>query len=136
MVLALLTLLAAGAHGPDTAMPIDEAMAACKATPEGGTTVGTIGCIATARKAWDAELNRAYQDLRKVLTDENKALLKEAQLAWIAFRDADLKAIAGQRGQMDGTIWGILAASRELDLTRSRALELRSRHSEITEGLP
>lgn len=39
-------------------------------------------------EAADQELNAVYQDLRSYLSPEDKALLTDAQLAWLEYRDA------------------------------------------------
>ena len=52
----------------------------------------------------DKAMNVAYQQLMKVLEDEGKTRLREAQRAWVAFRDTqasfDSHALAG--GTMEG----------------------------------
>lgn len=46
-------------------------------------------CIYAQYKEADIALNKAYNTLRNFFNPENKALLKEAQLAWLSFRDLD-----------------------------------------------
>ena len=61
----------------------------CLDTPDGQTTAGTIGCIAVELKIQDAALNAAYRSLTAGMNARQQAGLRDAQRAWIAFRDAD-----------------------------------------------
>lgn len=128
-LLLLASALAAEPEPPKHA--IDVALSACMDTSEGSTTLGMIQCTDTATKAWDVELNKAYKALMAQLEPDNATALKEAQRAWIAYRDADIKAIYGMLGQQDGTLWRITAAGRVLDLTESRARQLMDRSEEL-----
>ena len=89
------------------------------------STHGTLECLDDAHTEWDAELNRVYQVLLGELNDENQELLRAAQRAWIAFRDAELEALASVYGGLDGTMWLVVHADRRVSLIRRRAKELR-----------
>ena len=45
-------------------------------------------------KKADAELNKVYKELREALSDEQKAKLKEVQLLWLKYRDANAEFAA------------------------------------------
>jgi uncharacterized protein YecT (DUF1311 family) len=107
----------------------------CTALPGGETTVGMVACITTETDVWDAILNEEYQttlarlraadatgDLAAAdLTREGT--LREAQRAWIAFRDAECRAQYALWG--GGTIRQIVGANCVMAETAERAIELR-----------
>lgn len=53
-------------------------------------------CAGQTAKQEDDELNATYQALRKELSGAREESLIDAQLAWIAFRDADCAYVASQ----------------------------------------
>ena len=53
-------------------------------------------CAADAYKAADKVLNQVYQQLVAKLDDEEKAQLKEAQTAWLKYRDTNCDFVADQ----------------------------------------
>ena len=57
------------------------------------TTDAMVSCDSQALDMWDKELNRIYKELMKKLSPEEKELLKQSQLQWIRFRDAEFKWI-------------------------------------------
>jgi uncharacterized protein YecT (DUF1311 family) len=108
---------------------------ACVTGPGGDTTIGMAGCIAAETAAWDTLLNEAYRaaievgraadatgdviapDLTRVST------LRNAQRAWIAFRDAECRAQYAAWGR--GTMRQVAGATCIMEETAERALELR-----------
>ena len=111
---------------------IGAAADACQAGPDGASTMGIVACLSSEADAWDAHLNDEYGRLRERLRGADAAgpgaisrgdALRDAQRAWIAFRDADC-ALAHAIWQ-DGTIRGPVAASCRLEHTARRALALR-----------
>ena len=103
--------------------------------PDGETTAGTAACIAAEAEAWDVLLNEEYQ----VTMAEARALdatgdvvapdltraetLRDAQRAWIAFRDAECRAQYARWGT--GTMRQIAGANCIMVETAERAIELR-----------
>ncbi len=65
------------------------ALGQCLDTPDGQTTAGTVGCVAAELTIQDAALNAAYRALAAGMNARQQAGLRNAQRAWIAFRDAD-----------------------------------------------
>lgn len=55
-------------------------------------------CDADALRAEDARLGRAYQRVRKEQDADGRALLRDAQRAWMAARDADAALAAAWKG--------------------------------------
>src|SRR5439155_20210744 len=53
-------------------------------------------CAGKEYKAADASLNRVYQQLVAMLEPEAKAQLKEAQTAWIKYRNTNCELLADQ----------------------------------------
>jgi uncharacterized protein YecT (DUF1311 family) len=81
-------------------------------------------CAGKEYKAADATLNRVYQQLVAMLDAEAKAQLKEAQTAWIKYRDANCDFVGDQYkgGSIRPLIYGLCLA----DVTRNRTAELRT----------
>jgi uncharacterized protein YecT (DUF1311 family) len=115
----------------------------CAATTAGGeTTLGIVACTTAETEAWDRLLNESYAELvllarRRALLDEEAGLtpapledmLREAQRAWIAFRDADCDqehAIWGQGSQRQ-----VAGAVCLMDRTATRVLELQAKRGQM-----
>jgi uncharacterized protein YecT (DUF1311 family) len=81
-------------------------------------------CAGKEYKSADAELNQVYQKLSSILNDEEKSQLKEAENAWIRYRDLNCEFVADQYkgGSIRPMIHGLCLA----DVTRNRTAELRS----------
>ena len=85
-----------------------------------GTTSSTI-CMSEMIDKWDAELNKYYKLLGG---NENKAL-RDAQVAWIKFRDNE-HAYIEAKYDYDGTMYRQMKVAARLDIVRERALQLKS----------
>ncbi len=120
-----------GAIYPDC---LGQAANACQEKQGGGTTPGIATCIGAETVVWDALLNEEYQALRayfsglegsaaEATSEDLLIALRDAQRAWIAYRDAD----CGLRYTIyqGGTIRSIVGANCRMTKTASRALELR-----------
>jgi len=81
-------------------------------------------CAGKEYKTADATLNRVYQQLVAMLEAEEKTQLKEAQTAWIKYRDANCEFVGDQYkgGSIRPMILGLCLA----DVTRNRTAELRA----------
>lgn len=72
-------------------------------------------------RAADAELNAAYQTTLKALPDDDaKARLRDAQRAWVAFRDAEIALNTALPGASGNTLKMLQTALTE---TRTRQLK-------------
>ncbi len=60
----------------------------CQALPGGETTIGMVMCRQRELAVWDSLLNRYYTDLNRQLDGTARTALRQAQRAWIPFRDA------------------------------------------------
>jgi uncharacterized protein YecT (DUF1311 family) len=111
----------------------------------GSSTVGMVACTAAETEAWDRLLNEAYAGLviaakRLALAAEeagreapdHEGLLREAQRAWLAFRDADCSQEAAV--WEEGSMGQIAGAYCLLDRTATRTLELRTKLSAMEPG--
>lgn len=119
LVVATSLLIAA----PALAAPGDDCLD--KAT----TTVEMQACAAASYRRADAELDRTYQELLGAQTARGKTLLRKAERAWIAFRDAHCAfATAASAG---GSIHAQSVAQCRTDLTIERTAELRAAIDEL-----
>jgi uncharacterized protein YecT (DUF1311 family) len=105
------------------------------------STQGTIQCANMGKKKWDGELNRAYNELMKLLPKEGQALLRTAQRAWIPWRESEYKLLGGVYltiyNNLDGgTMWLVANAIAEMDVVRERTLELIAYTEELKAGKP
>lgn len=119
-----LFLLSFGEAAPAPEHPIDAWLAACmKKDP---STQGANACLGQAFDKWDAEMNRAYRELAGRLAEGERGALREAQRAWVAFRDSELAWLGKFYGGLDGTMYGSMRAADRVELVRRRAMELSS----------
>lgn len=123
-----------GAFYPDC---LGQASGACQGirsgTADGGTTLGITQCIQAETALWDEILNAQYKRVQAALAIEDDAgmragidrtdALRNAQRAWIAFRDADCTARYAM--WQDGSIRSIVGANCMMTMTARRALALR-----------
>ena len=86
-------------------------------------------CAGEDSSAADAELNRVYKDLlNKNKDDENASKkLREAQRAWVAFRNAELEALypAQDKQTEYGSIYPMCYAIVLTKMTKERTAQLR-----------
>ena len=81
-------------------------------------------CAGKDYQAADAVLNQVYPRLVAKLDNDEKAQLKEAQTAWLKYRDANCEFVADQfKG---GTMRPMIYANCLADMTRKRTIELRT----------
>ena len=92
------------------------------------TQIEMTQCAADAFKAADKVLNQVYQNLVAKLDDEEKAQLKEAQTAWLKYRDTNCDFVADQ--YKGGTMRPMIYAGCLADVTKKRTSELRDQIKE------
>ncbi len=107
----------------------------CTERPGGETTVGMVECINAEHGAWDAILNEEYRATMSALRAEDatgdlaapdmtrEGTLRQAQRAWIVFRDAECRAQYARWGM--GSLRQIVGANCVMVETAERAIELR-----------
>jgi uncharacterized protein YecT (DUF1311 family) len=94
----------------------------CQERPGGETTVGIVACLQQETAAWDALLNRYYTELRKTKAEPARTTLRDAQRAWIGWRDADCRFAYEQFG--GGSLRQVAGAACLRDRTAERVLHL------------
>lgn len=81
-------------------------------------------CFAKELKKAEVEVNRVYQLTVKKLQPDDAALLRKAQRAWLAYRDAQCEA---EHALLGGGTGGPAAwISCKLELTRQRTAEIQN----------
>ena len=81
-------------------------------------------CWGKEYKAADAKMNKTYQDFMSKLDESERMQLKNAQLAWLKYRDANCDFVADQ--YKGGTMRPMIAAICLADVTNARVNELKS----------
>lgn len=85
-------------------------------------------CWGSQYKAADAQLNSVYREFTSKLSPEETTQLKNTQLAWIKFRDANCEFVAD--AYKGGTIRPMIAAMCLADVTNARTSELKAQMKE------
>lgn len=98
----------------------------------GGSTQEMVECAYAEHDAWDKEMNKYYNLLKGVLKADEFKRLKAAQKKWLEYRDEELKFYREMYGNMDGTMWRVVSASRHNDVVKKRALELIEYYEMLT----
>ena len=94
-----------------------------KCIRDASTTMGIFECDVKGRDRWEQEVNRAYEALLGTLDDAQKNAVKDAQLEWTKFRDAQSFAFAAVNHHT-GSIWRGVSAEQERRLVREQAERL------------
>ena len=81
-------------------------------------------CWGREYRAADTVLNQVYRQLVSMLDDEEKSQLKEAQTAWLKYRDSNCEFVADQ--YKGGTIRPMIYAICLADVTNNRTTELKN----------
>jgi uncharacterized protein YecT (DUF1311 family) len=87
----------------------------------GGVTVEMLNCIGAETKQHDARLNRVYKQAMGQLSAARQQQLRDAQRAWLKYRDANCGFYADPDG---GTLARVNANSCVMIETADRADEL------------
>ncbi len=85
-------------------------------------------CAGKAYRAADATMNSVYRKLVAMLDEDEKAKLKEAQVAWLKYRDTNCEFVGDQYA--GGSIRPLIEATCLADMTKSRATELKTQIKE------
>ena len=92
----------------------------------GGVTVDIRNVQGEAYSRWDKELNRLYTELLNKLANEDKKKLREAQRAWVKFRDAEFELLWAEAlyGGVGGTLAPVAVADAGRAIVRDRVCTL------------
>ena len=85
-------------------------------------------CAGKAHRAADVTMNQIYRKLVSMLDEEEKAQLKEAQSAWLKYRDTNCDFVADQ--YQGGSIRPLIQATCLGDMTKKRSIELKAQIKE------
>ena len=77
-------------------------------------------------KSADFMLNKAYDQLMGVLEKDMKAELKEAQKAWLKFRDLNSNFCSDE--YKGGSLSGLIYVQKRIEMTQNRTAELTKIH--------
>jgi len=110
--------------------PIDVAMEA--SMTKNSSTAGMVDAIDNAFVQWDKKLNTSYKGLQAKLPANEWKELVIAQRAWVAFRDAQVKAMDLTFERMEGTMWIPIRAEMAMNITRQRAQFLENMLHNVT----
>jgi uncharacterized protein YecT (DUF1311 family) len=128
LVLVAVPLQTRGARAEDVTVTVrySQTYERCMNDPGSGTA-DMVGCIGAEVQRWDRRLNAAYTVLMK--SDEHSAsvkdLLREAQRAWITYRDKACTA-DGELTAAGGTLGAVSRSQCALQMTAQRAVELEN----------
>ncbi len=89
-----------------------------------GSTAGMTDCNEKEYSEWDAELNKNYNALMKILDNKQKAALKTSQLEWLKFRDLEFATSLAIYEKMDGTMYIPMSVASRTRVVRDRAIQL------------
>lgn len=132
ILFALALALVLPVQADDTTSTIELSTERCLNTHD--STAGMLECFTRAEQDWDTELNRVYRALQSKLKPAGQDALKQAQRAWIAQRDKEFELINAIHGQMDGTMWIAVMASKRNDVVKARAEALQAYIDLMVEG--
>ncbi len=113
LLISLLITSVGSAQEQESKDPCEDAM----------TTVEMQECLDQQYQKWDAELNLVYKKIRSKLSVARKTKLKEAQLAWIVFRDKSAEFEASE--EEGGSMYSLVHLSVMASLTEQRVENLR-----------
>ena len=85
-------------------------------------------CWGNQYKAADAKLNQVYRQFMTKLDDSEKAQLKDAQTAWLKYRDKNCEFVADE--YKGGSMRPMIAAICLAEVTQSRVKELTDQMKE------
>lgn len=83
-------------------------------------------CMIKARESWDVELNKNYNLLKNKLPEKPFLVLKEAQKAWIEYRDKEFLFVTNYFYEVkEGSMWYPVSENTKKEMVKQRALELK-----------
>lgn len=77
-----------------------------------------------AYTSWDKELNREYKELMALLSDDEKNALRQAQRAWLAFRDAETEFWWSESISDGGSLAPVIVSDHAIELLKARVCQL------------
>lgn len=114
--------------------PIDASMRTCLARSDMSSAAGQVQCMDTARIAWKAAMDNAWQQLQQGLPPARRKQWEKSQASWQASRDAEKQLLAAVFATTRGTRYVLAEADMQLQPVRDRALALRGAVAGINAG--
>jgi len=92
----------------------------------GGVTANMRDVQGEAYSRWDKELNRVYGELLNKFNEEDKKKLREAQRAWVKFREAEFDLLWAEAlyGGVGGTMAPVAVSDAGRMIVRQRVCTL------------
>ncbi|WP_322969478.1 lysozyme inhibitor LprI family protein [Faecalibacter sp. LW9] len=91
------------------------------------STNGQRKCINDAEMAWDHLLDKYYKLLLHQLPEKPKIQLKNSQIQWLKFRDAEFKFINEYYMNFkEGSIFLVIADHQKMEIIKNRALKMKA----------
>ncbi len=111
--------------------PIDAALE--KSIKEDWTTAGMANATKEAEAAWHEEVRKYYGKLMLLLDTDGREMLEKSQEDWEAYRASEQDLIASVFSKMSGTMWITARAANFMEISKSRALNLKHYYELLTE---
>ncbi len=89
-----------------------------------GTTIEIVDCHEARYEAADRELNSVYNEAMRSLSGDARDKLREAQRAWLRFRDASFEFVI-EANKDRGTFANVLIGDYKATLVEKRVRELK-----------
>lgn len=90
------------------------------------TTAAMLECMNQEYQRLDEELNRVYADMMSRLNPDQRDALRQAQRAWLVFRDAEFRAQDALYDTLDGTMYLPLRIGHRSAIVRDRVKQLQA----------
>jgi len=103
--------------------PIDKFLEKC--ISDNSTTDGMNRCTGEATTMWDEEMNKNYNLLMGILDNKEKQQLRDAQVAWINYRDSETDFRMDTLLGLKGAMYSNMATAEKMDIVKRRAFELK-----------
>lgn len=103
--------------------PLDEKYEQCCNNHHGD--FGSLNCANEFTTKWNKELEKFYWGLMNILDSLGQNDLRLAQEQWLEYRDLELKFSSGLY-DLEGTMYSRMRAQRIMNITKRRALDLKS----------
>lgn len=134
-VCVALVMLSGTVHAEVAAAdPIDAAMRTCLARSDMSSTAGQVQCMDTARAAWQAALDTAWQQLQAKSPAAQRSDWAMSQRRWKAWREAEAPLLKAVFETTSGTMYVLSEADMQLQPVRDRALALRAAAANAGKG--
>jgi uncharacterized protein YecT (DUF1311 family) len=97
------------------------------------STAGMRHAFREARDKWEKQIIKSFVKLKETMESEEFEALRISQSAWEKYRDAEVKTQGQIFSRQEGTIWGPISGAAEMELYRSRALQLEEYLGAVSE---